>query len=132
MHYYAIVGGNSPGFPPTLNGDDYYKVDLADLYGVTEFGDVSRISTVFRHYGAKPQFRNFLIWELKFAEKTFLTGRTMTQFKWEKQDKLLLEFLESKAAESMRKFCKDELDGVWVGIDPKVIRDTDYSKSPRN
>jgi hypothetical protein len=73
-----------------------------------------------------PQFRNFMIWELKFAQKTFLEGRVMTEFKWDKQDKLLLEFLTSKEAEPMRQFCRDELQGVWIDIDPATIRNTQY------
>jgi hypothetical protein len=77
-----------------------------------------------------PQFRNFIIWELRFAQKTFLEGRVMKQFKWKKQDDLLLKFLESPEAEEMRKFCREELEGVWIDIDPKMIRDIDYDGTP--
>lgn len=77
-----------------------------------------------------PQFKNFLIWELKFAEKVFLEGRVMSQYKWKKQDDLLLQFLESSEAEEMRKFCREELDGVWVGINPADIKNTDHRDGP--
>jgi hypothetical protein len=83
-----------------------------------------------RYWDSHPQLRDFLVWELKAAERTFLEGRTMKQFKWKKQDDLLLAFLESPDAAPMRAFCRAELDGAWVGIDPAVIRNTDYTDSP--
>lgn len=77
-----------------------------------------------------PQFRNFIIWELKNAERIFLEGRVMNQFKWKKQDDLLLALLESPEGQAMREFCRKELDGVWIGIDPSKIREIDYTGTP--
>jgi hypothetical protein len=73
-----------------------------------------------------PQFRNFIIWEMRFAQKVFLEGRVMKEFKWDKQDQLLLQFLTSKEGEAMRNFCRDELEGVWIDIDPSGIKTTQY------
>jgi hypothetical protein len=72
------------------------------------------------------QFRNFVVWEMRFAQKIFLEGRVMKEFKWDKQDKLLLEFLESPEAEAMRKFVREELDGVWLDINPADIKKTSF------
>lgn len=79
-----------------------------------------------------PQFRNFIIWELRVAERIFKEGRVMDQFKWKKQDDLLLTFLEKPEAEAMRKFCREELQGVWLDFDPAKIRATDYTGTPTN
>lgn len=66
------------------------------------------------YWNSKPQFNNFVIWNLKRANETYLAGHRMEQFKWEKQDKLLKEFLFSESGEPMRRFIKEELEGVWL------------------
>lgn len=60
------------------------------------------------------QFRNATIWLLKRAHKTYMEGRVMEEFKWEKQDKLYNEFLNSDSAAPMRTFVKEHLEGVWL------------------
>jgi hypothetical protein len=60
------------------------------------------------------QFRNFTIWQLKRARDTFMEGHVMEQFKQEKQDILLKNLRESPAAESMRNFIQEHLEGVWL------------------
>lgn len=60
------------------------------------------------------QFRSFVIWEMKRAEATFREGRAIPQFKNEQQETLLKEFLTNPAAEAMRKFVKEELEGIWL------------------
>lgn len=77
------------------------------------------------------QFKNFVIWELKNAQKIFIEGRIIKNFKWKVQDDLLLEFLTSQSAEEMRQFCKFELDGVWIDIKPDLIRNINYDDVPQ-
>lgn len=60
------------------------------------------------------QFKNWVIWNLKEANTTYLAGHRMKEFQWEKQDKLLKEFLESPGAAKMREFVQAELQGVWL------------------
>lgn len=62
----------------------------------------------------KPQLRNFTIWMLKQAEKTYLTGSKMRQFQSDGQEKLFKEFRISESAEPMRKFVQENLEGVWL------------------
>ena len=65
------------------------------------------------------QFRNFTIWLLHRAKETYMIGRDMEEFQWEKQDKLHQEFLTSSEAEPMRRFIKEHLEGVWLDTEPK-------------
>jgi len=69
------------------------------------------------YWESNKQFRNYTIWNLREAQKTYIVGHRMEQFKWEKQDALLKEFLTNPAAEEMRKFVKENLDGVWLDTD---------------
>jgi hypothetical protein len=62
------------------------------------------------------QFRNFTIWMLRRAHETFMIGREMEEFKWDKQDRLLNELLTSREAEPMRKFIREHLEGVWLDV----------------
>lgn len=78
-----------------------------------------------------PQFSSFLIWELQEAEKTFMVGRAMDKFKWDKQDTLLREFLTSSSAAPMRKFVRENLDGVWLGADAEVLKAVHYEPYQR-
>lgn len=64
------------------------------------------------------QFRKFTIWMLRQAHETYKIGSKMEQFKWEKQDRLLNEFLTSSSAEPMRKFIQEHLEGVWLDAMP--------------
>jgi hypothetical protein len=74
------------------------------------------------------QFRNFTIWMLQRAEKTFKLGREMEQFKWDKQDKLYNELLTSEAAAPMRAFIQDNLGGVWLEDSvPVSLREIEYN-----
>jgi hypothetical protein len=67
------------------------------------------------------QFRSFMIWNLREAYKTYMLGRRMEQFKWDKQDALLKEFLTSASAELMRKFVRENFDGIWLDVDPEKV-----------
>jgi len=72
------------------------------------------------YWKTNQQFRNFTIFMLRQAHETFMIGREMEQFKWDKQDRLLEEFLHSEAAAPMRKFVREKLNGVWLEGDLKV------------
>lgn len=78
-----------------------------------------------QYWESNQQYRRFLVWWLKEAEKTFIAGRMMEEFKWDKQDKLLIEFLTSDSAEDMREFSNKYLGGAWVGISSMSI-ETNY------
>jgi len=67
------------------------------------------------------QFRNYTIWNLREACKTYTIGHKMDQFKWDKQDALLIEFLTSSAAEPMRKFVSENFEGVWLDMEPAEL-----------
>lgn len=66
------------------------------------------------YWANNKQFRAFVIWNLKRAEQTYLEGSKMSQFKWDKQDSLYKSLLNDPAAESMRKFVEEHLEGVFV------------------
>lgn len=75
------------------------------------------------YWETNEQFRNFTIFMLRQAHETFMIGREMEQFKWDKQDQLLNEFLHSEAAAPMRKFVRENLNGVWLEVDQQVELD---------
>jgi uncharacterized membrane protein (UPF0127 family) len=57
----------------------------------------------------------------------------MDKIKWDKQDKLLQEFLTASSAEPMRKFVQENLDGVWLDADVtalKAVHYEPYQQSP--
>tara|TARA_Y100000034_G_C6824421_1_gene371598 strand:- start:32 stop:994 length:963 start_codon:yes stop_codon:yes gene_type:complete len=66
------------------------------------------------------QFRNLTIWLLYRSQETYKIGHRMEEFQWEKQDKLLNEFLTSSEAAPMREFIQEHLDGVWLSMDVKM------------
>jgi hypothetical protein len=66
------------------------------------------------------QFRNFTIWLLHRSEETYKIGHRMEEFQWDKQDKLLYEFLASSEAAPMREFIKNHLDGAWLDMEVKM------------
>ena len=70
------------------------------------------------------QFRDFTIWNLRESYKTFMLGRTMDKFKWDKQDVMLNALLTSPDAEPMRKFLQENLAGVWLDIKPDEVKTT--------
>lgn len=76
------------------------------------------------------QFRNYTIWLLRQARDTFMEGREMEEFKWDKQDLLFKEFLKSSAAEPMRKFVIENLEGVWLEEGRKV-KELQYKEHQR-
>jgi len=69
------------------------------------------------YWESNKQFRDYTIWNLREAYKTYMLGHRMDKFKWDKQDALLKEFLTNTDAEEMRKFVKENLDGVWLDTD---------------
>lgn len=66
------------------------------------------------------QFKKFVSWQLKEAYETFVEGRKMDMFKWDKQDLLLKELLTSQEAEPFRRLLKNEFNGVWLDVPTKV------------
>lgn len=66
------------------------------------------------YWESNTQFRSFTIWMLRQAHQTYVLGHKMDEFKWDKQDALLREFLTSSAAEPMRNFVRENLEGVWL------------------
>jgi hypothetical protein len=70
------------------------------------------------YWASNKQFRDYTIWNLREAYKTYIVGHKMDQFKWDKQDALLKEFLSNPEAETMRKFVKENLEGVWLDVNP--------------
>ena len=68
------------------------------------------------------QFRNYTIWLLRRAEKTFKLGRDLPQLKWDKQDKLFNELMANKTYE---KFVRENLEGVWFES-PVTLMPQDY------
>lgn len=69
------------------------------------------------YWESNKQFRDYTIWNLRESYKTYMLGHRMEHFKWDKQDALLKNFLTSSDAEQMRKFVKENLDGVWLNTD---------------
>lgn len=67
------------------------------------------------------QFKDFTIWMLRESYETFLSGRNMEEFRWQKQEDLLNNFLTSSEAEPMRKFVKEHLDGIWMDAQIEVF-----------
>ncbi len=57
------------------------------------------------------QFKMFTIWMLNEAYKTYISGYDLREFKWDKQDKLYLDFVNSDDAKKLREFMKENLDG---------------------
>lgn len=72
------------------------------------------------------QFRDFTIWMLRESQRTYMLGHKMDQFKWDKQDRLLNEFLTSKEGEPMRRFLREHLEGVWLDTDVRALRAMHY------
>lgn len=68
------------------------------------------------------QFRDFTIWMLRESYETFMAGRNMKEFRWDKQEELLKELLTSKEAEPMRLFIVEHLDGIWLDAHLKVFQ----------
>ena len=77
-------------------------------------------------YWQDSQFRTFMIWMLHESHEVFIIGREMTKFKWDKQDALLREFLTSSAAEPMRKFVLENLDGELLDVDVEALKASQY------
>jgi hypothetical protein len=72
------------------------------------------------------QFRSFVTWQLQEALNTYLAGHQMPMLKWDKQDALLKELLTSSAAEPMRKFIRNELNGIWLNVDSQMLQFITY------
>ncbi len=65
-------------------------------------------------YWQNNPLREFILYNLKRAYAVYKKGSIMPQFKYDKQDKLLLALRTSPDAEPMRKFLKDYFQGVWL------------------
>ena len=76
------------------------------------------------YWESNTQFKNFTIWMLKEAHRTYMMGHTMDQFKWEKQDQLLNNLLTASEGEPIRRFMRDHLEGDkhWLGTDTKILK----------
>lgn len=68
------------------------------------------------YWNNNKQYRDFTIWNLKEAQKTYTVGHKIKWFKWDKQDALMKAFLISPDASAMRKFVAENLDGVWLDM----------------
>ena len=66
------------------------------------------------YFESNKQFRNFLYWNLKRARDTYDVGSKMKEFTFADQDKLLNNLVSSPAAEGMRKFINENLEGLWL------------------
>lgn len=78
------------------------------------------------YWRTNEQFRAFVVWELKRAHETYMEGHVMPQFKWEKQDALLKEFLTNPEAQAMRNFVAQELGGVWLNTNVRALKSMRY------
>ena len=78
------------------------------------------------YWRTNQQFKNFVIWELKNSQRFFLEGRVMKEFRFEKQDRVLLEFLQGRECEAMRKFVREELEGAFLDINPAELKKSLY------
>ena len=76
------------------------------------------------YWESNKQFRAFTIWNLKESYKTFMSGRVMDSFKWDKQDVMLKALLTSSDAEPMRKFMQENLEGVWLDSNQEDLKTT--------
>jgi len=130
----AYVLGGSANVDDVKNGR--YKGSWTDgvsgclgfsIYAVATCMAVEKYDPIY--WKNNEQFRNFTIFQLKRAHETFMLGREMSQFKWEKQDKLLNELLTSQEAESMREFMREHLESVWLEDVPVTL--TDYEDHQR-
>lgn len=66
------------------------------------------------YWETNTQFRDFTYFMLRLANQTYLEGHQMKQFAWKDQDDLLQQLLFSENAEPMRRFLREEFDGVWL------------------
>lgn len=66
------------------------------------------------YWQSNTQFRNFMTWHLKKAHTTFMKGRNMEQFRWDKQEKLLQSLRNSEDGKRMRDFLNKYFDGLWL------------------
>jgi|694.fasta_scaffold55069_6 hypothetical protein len=74
------------------------------------------------------QFKSFVTWQLKQACDTFIEGREIDVFKWDKQDLLLKELLTSQEAEPYRQMLKNHFEGIWLEIPSKVSLENEQYK----
>lgn len=77
------------------------------------------------YFRSNTQFKKFLVWQLKRAYDTYKVGSKMKEFTWDKQDKLLQSLRTAPEAENMRKFIKENLEGVW--LDDSFEAKTNYT-----
>ena len=78
------------------------------------------------YWESNDQYRNFTIWMLKDSYDTFNAGRDMDEFKWKKQEDLLIELLTSSEAEPMRSFIKENFEGIWLDSQMRAIYTDDH------
>lgn len=76
------------------------------------------------YWETNTQFKNFTIWMLKEAHKTYMIGYRMNQFKWEKQDVLLNNLITSSEGEPIRQFMREYLEGDkhWLSTNTKALK----------
>lgn len=67
------------------------------------------------------QFKSFVSWQLKEACSAFMEGRSIDAFKWDKQDLLLQQLLESEEAKPYREMLKKEFESTWLDVPTKVF-----------
>lgn len=113
-----ILGGKSDVEDVLKNQYSGGKVN--SVYGCLDFSiysvilcmAVKELDPVYWEKNA--QFKSFVIWQLKEANKTYLSGCKLEQFQFQSQELLLNELLTSDKAISIRKFMEEELESVWL------------------
>ena len=112
----AYINGSSVSVEDAKAGREIEKSDAvrADLefsiYSVALAMAVAEKDPTY--WQNNKQFRNFLIFSLRRAQKVFEEGRGY--FPWPEQDKLLENLRNDPSAKGMREFIKNNLDGVWL------------------
>jgi len=114
----AYLNGGAAGVELVQNG--LWKLGRRDaVAGVIEFV-VYALATAQavkeldpEYFKNNLQFREFLAWNLKRSMQVFKEGSQIPEFKWEKQEKFYLAFLESSDAEGLRNFAREAFGSSW-------------------
>jgi hypothetical protein len=66
------------------------------------------------YFNTNKQFKEFLAWNLKRSMESFLIGKEMPDFKWDKQDQYYQKLLTSADANALRQFVRDLFGAEWT------------------
>jgi hypothetical protein len=81
------------------------------------------------YWNNNKQFKSFVFWQLNEAYKTFMEGRKIDSFKWDKQDFLLKELINSPEGEPFRKMLEKDFNGIWLDASKNIIFEEEYYES---